>query len=192
MKRRKQDNVAVIYLGDASLEEGVFHESANFAALHRLPAVFVCENNLYSVYTPLHDRQPPRPLTELARGHGLETYKVDGNDVFAVRTVTAAAVARARAGKGAAFIQADTYRWREHCGPNYDNTLGYRTPEEFETWKGRDPLLELRRRAGPALSEANVQDLQRTIAQEVADAFAFAEAAPFPDPASIGTLIYAE
>jgi TPP-dependent pyruvate/acetoin dehydrogenase alpha subunit len=192
MRRRKEDNVAVVYLGDASVEEGVFHESANFAALHRLPVVFVCENNLYSVYTPLRDRQPGRPITELARGHGLETHKVDGNDVFAVRAATVTAVTRARAGKGAGFIEADTYRWREHCGPNYDNTLGYRTPEEFEAWKGRDPLLELRRRAGPALTDASVQDLQRTIAQEVADAFAFAEAAPFPDPASIGSHIYAE
>jgi TPP-dependent pyruvate/acetoin dehydrogenase alpha subunit len=192
MKRKNEDNVAVIYLGDASVEEGTFHESANFAALHRLPVIFVCENNLYSVYTPLHERQPARPLTELGRAHGLETLHVDGNDAFAVRDATAVAVARARAGKGASFILADTYRWREHCGPNYDNALGYRTLEEFEGWQGRDPLLELRRRVGAALSDATTKDLQQTIAEEIAAAFAFAEAAPFPDPKTIGQFIYAE
>jgi TPP-dependent pyruvate/acetoin dehydrogenase alpha subunit len=192
MKRKKQDNVAVIYLGDASVEEGVFHESANFAALHRLPAIFLCENNLYSVYTPLRERQPPRPITELARGHGLETELIDGNDVFAVREAATTAAARARAGKGPSFIQADTYRWREHCGPNYDNTLGYRTPQEFEDWKGRDPLLELRRRAGATLSDASAKGMERTIADEVTAAFAFAEAAPFPDPRTIGKFLYAE
>lgn len=192
MKRRKEGAVAVIYLGDASVEEGVFHESANFAALHHLPAVFVCENNLYSVYTPLHERQPGRPIIELARAHGLECQHVDGNDVFAVHDAAAAAVARARGGKGASFIQADTYRWREHCGPNYDNTLGYRTTEEYETWKRRDPLLELRRRADTAVSDARAREMQQTIAQEIAAAFAFAEAAPFPDPGTIRKHIYAE
>jgi TPP-dependent pyruvate/acetoin dehydrogenase alpha subunit len=192
MKRKNEGNVAVIYLGDASVEEGVFHESANFAALHRLPVIFVCENNLYSVYTPLCDRQPARPITEVGRAHGLETLHVDGNDAFAVRDAAAAAVARARSGKGASFILADTYRWREHCGPNYDNALGYRTSEEFEGWKGRDPLLELRRRVGAALSDASANDLRHKIAEEIGAAFAFAEAAPFPDPNTIGQFIYAE
>lgn len=192
MKQNNRDSVAVIYLGDASVEEGVYHESANFAALHRLPVIFVCENNLYSVYTPLRDRQPPRPLTELGRAHGLETQRVDGNDVFAVRDAAAAAVARARCGKGASFILAETYRWREHCGPNYDNTLGYRTVEEFEDWKGCDPLAKLRGRVGPVLRDASIGDLRQTIAEEIDAAFAFAEAAPFPDPTTIGQFIYAE
>ncbi len=191
MKQKKLDDVAVIYLGDASIEEGVFHESANFAAVHRLPAVFVCENNLYSVYTPLRDRQPARPITELARGHGLDCHRVDGNDVLAVRDVSAAAVERARAGKGASFIEADTYRWREHCGPNYDNTLGYRTVAEFEAWKRRDPIEALRQSAGPDLSGPTVKTLQDSIAQEISAAFAYAESAPFPDPQTISRYIYA-
>jgi len=192
MKCRKEDNVAVIYLGDASVEEGVFHESANFAALHRLPVIFVCENNLYSVYTPLRERQPSRPITELAHAHGLETRHVDGNDVLAVSDAAALAVARARAGKGPSFILADTYRWREHCGPNYDNTLGYRTPEEFEGWKQRDPLLELRRRLGGLLTDAGANGVRQSLSEEIIASFAFAEAAPFPDPKTIGQFIYAD
>ena len=191
MKQQKKDDVAVIYLGDASVEEGVFHESANFAALHHLPAIFVCENNLYSVYTPLRDRQPARPLTQLAKGHGLECQFVDGNDVIAVRAAAIAAVKRARSGGGASFVLADTYRWREHCGPNYDNSLGYRTVAEFETWKQRDPIEALRRNAGPELSDSAVEKLRSEIAQEISAAFAFAEAAPFPDPQSITRYIYA-
>lgn len=191
MKQQKKDDVAVIYLGDASVEEGVFHESANFAALHHLPAIFVCENNLYSVYTPLRDRQPARPLTQLAKGHGLECQFVDGNDVMAVRAAAITAVKRARSGGGASFVLADTYRWREHCGPNYDNSLGYRTVAEFETWKQRDPIEALRRNAGPELSDSAVEKLRNEITQEISAAFAFAEAAPFPDPQSITRYIYA-
>jgi TPP-dependent pyruvate/acetoin dehydrogenase alpha subunit len=192
-RQEKKPNVVVIYIGDASLEEGVFHESANFAALKRLPAIFVCENNLYSVYTNLEDRQPQRPLTELGRAHGMSTAHVDGNDVVAVYRATVTAVTRARAGNGPTFILADTYRWREHCGPNYDNDLGYRTVAEFTEWQQRDPIARLRaslRGSGllDAEAEAVVQaDLQR----EIAAAFAAAEAAPLPDSSLAGTSLYA-
>ena len=193
MKQTKSDDVAVIYLGDASLEEGVYHESANFAALQKLPAIFVCENNLYSVSTALRDRQPQRPLTELGRAHGMPAERVDGNDIDAVIAATAAAVARARSGQGPSFIQADTYRWREHCGPNYDNALGYRTEQEFEAWKLRDPvaLLRLRLLDSGRLNKRAEADMTATITAEVDAAFAFAEAAPYPDPATIKDHIYA-
>jgi pyruvate dehydrogenase E1 component alpha subunit len=193
MKRERRDSVAVIYLGDASLEEGVFHESANFAALRRLPAVFVCENNLYSVYTALADRQPARPLAEIGRAHGLATAEVDGNDAGAVHRVALEAAARARAGGGPSFVVADTYRWREHCGPNYDNTLGYRTEAEFEAWNARDPVAALAAtltRAG-ALDAATRAGWEREIRAEIDAAFAFAEAAPFPDPATAADGLYA-
>jgi pyruvate dehydrogenase E1 component alpha subunit len=187
MKQRRSGDVAVIYLGDASLEEGVYHESANFAAVHALPAIFVCENNLYSVYTPLHERQPARPLLELGRAHGMPAEVVDGNDVQAVCVSASAAVARARAGGGPSFIQADTYRWREHCGPNYDNALGYRTVTEFEEWKARDPLARLE----PEIARGDRERMAREIAAEVAAAFAAAEDAPAPSPATIADRIYA-
>ena len=192
-KQEGKRNVAVIYLGDASLEEGVFHESANFAALKKLPAIFVCENNLYSVYTDLRDRQPPRPLTEAGRAHGMPTVHVDGNDVRAVRRAAVAAVARARAGLGPTFLLADTYRWREHCGPNYDNDLGYRTPAEFEQWRERDPIARLRAemRASGLLDSAAEQAIEAEFAREVAAAFAAAEAAPMPDPRLATVGLYA-
>ncbi len=192
-KQQGKPNVAVIYLGDASLEEGVYHESANFAALKKLPAIFVCENNLYSVYTGLNDRQPQRPLTELGRAHGMPALHVDGNDLRAVHAASTEAVTRARAGGGPTFILADTYRWREHCGPNYDNDLGYRTVAEFEQWRERDPIAQLRATllARGLLSEAAERTMKAEIEKEIAQAFATAEAAPMPDPKFVGTGVYA-
>jgi pyruvate dehydrogenase E1 component alpha subunit len=193
MKQRGEDNVAVIYLGDASVEEGVFHESANFAAVRKLPAIFVCENNLYSVYTPLRDRQPDRPISELGRAHGLHTVEVDGNDALGVYRAATELVAHARSGAGACFMLADTYRWREHCGPNFDNTLGYRTVAEFEDWKGRDPIesLILRLEGKGALDAAERQAMANEITAEITEAFAFAEAAPFPSIATAADNLYA-
>jgi pyruvate dehydrogenase E1 component alpha subunit len=192
-QQQKKPHVAVIYLGDASLEEGVFHESANFAALKKLPAIFVCENNLYSVFTALGDRQPPRPLTELGRGHGMPTAHCDGNDVVAVARATSEAVERARLGGGPTFILADTYRWREHCGPNYDNSLGYRTPAEFEVWRARDPIESFRRRLrrDGLLTEESDQAVTAELRSEILAAFARAEAAPFPKGRSAAEGVYA-
>ena len=194
MQQRGKSDVAVIYIGDASLEEGVYHESANFAAVHALPAIFVCENNLYSVYTPLRERQPARPLVELGRAHGMPAEAVDGNDVEAVMRVTSAAVERARAGAGPSFIQADTYRWREHCGPNFDNHIGYRTEAEYQEWRARDPLARLQRKlaATARLSNADEQRMRQELGVEITAAFKAAEDAPSPSPDSIAARIYAD
>ncbi len=192
-KQEGRDNVCVVYLGDAALEEGVFHESANFAAVREVPAVFVCENNLYSVYTHLDERQPPRPLVEMGRAHGLPSCHVDGNDVRAVARAAAEAIDHARRGGGPSFIQADTYRWREHCGPFYDNDLGYRTEAEFEAWRERDPIARLRRRLTEdgVLDAGQEAEITAALAEEIAEAFAFAKAAPLPEPESAGEGVYA-
>ena len=189
-----RDDVAVVYLGDASVEEGVFHESANFAALKKLPVVFLCENNLYSVYTNLRDRQPDRPLTDLGRAHGMPSVRVDGNDCADIHASVTKAVDLARSGGGPTFIQADTYRWREHCGPNYDNRLGYRTEEEFESWKRRDPIAALRRSMLELgwIDAAREAQMVEKVNEEIKAAFAFAEAAPYPIPETAGQGIYAE
>ena len=192
-KQEARDNVCVVYLGDAALEEGVFHESANFAAVREVPAVFVCENNLYSVYTHLDERQPPRPLVEMGRAHGLPSCHVDGNDVRAVARAAAEAIDHARRGGGPSFIQADTYRWREHCGPSYDNDLGYRSEAEFEAWRERDPIARLRRRLTEdgVLDAGQEAEITAALAEEIAEAFAFAKAAPLPEPESAGEGVYA-
>lgn len=186
--------VTVSFLGDACVEEGVFHETANFARLHDLPVIFACENNLYSVYTRLDARQPNRPLTALSEAHGIPSEHVDGNDVTLVRAATERAVDRARGGGGPTFLLLDTYRWREHCGPNYDNHIGYRTEAEFEEWRALDPLERTRASLrGLGLADDDwlagvTEDLER----EIDEAFEFAKNAPLPDPAAAAVSVYAE
>lgn len=186
--------VSVAFLGDGSLEEGVFHESANFASLNRLPVIFACENNLYSVYTHLRERQPNRPICRLADAHGMVSFDVDGDDVLAVFNVASNAVAHARSARGPVFLNINTYRWREHCGPNYDNHIGYRTEAEFEDWHHRDALARLRKRlrSDGVLTAANETSLLSTFRREIDEAIAFAKSAPLPDPSEASEYVYAE
>ena len=182
-KLKNTGQISCIFFGDGAVEEGVFYESANFAAVKKLPVLFLCENNLYSVYSPLHVRQPAgRKIHEMVRGIGLESCDGDGNDVEAVYRVTSDAVDRLRRGDGPQFLELHTYRHREHCGPNYDNDIGYRAEEEFEQWKDRDPIqrYETTLLGDGVLSRAVIHDMQTRIATEVEEAFAFAEASPFP------------
>src|SRR5579884_177570 len=133
--------VVVVFFGDGAVETGVFHESLNFATVHRLPVLFVCENNLYSVNTPLAPRQPAtRTIAELAQGHGIEARQEDGQDVEAVYRLTSTVLKHIRAGGGPALLEFLTYRWAEHCGPNPDIHLGYRSQEEFAAWQARCPI----------------------------------------------------
>jgi TPP-dependent pyruvate/acetoin dehydrogenase alpha subunit len=178
------DSVSVVFLGDGAVEEGVFYESANFAALKKLPVLFVCENNHYSVYSPLEVRQPAgRRIHEMVAALGVDSTHVDGNDVTDVYRAAETAVSAIRSGGGPKFIEFETYRWREHCGPNYDNDIGYRSPEEFAAWKARDPLVVSRRRIGTdVLDDAAVDSMSVDIRAEIDAAFDFAERSPFPDP----------
>ena len=193
-KLKETGQISCVFFGDGAVEEGVFYESVNFAAVKKLPVLFLCENNLYSVYSPLHVRQPPgRKIHEMARGIGLESGAGDGNDVEAVYRITADAVARIRRGDGPQFLEFHTYRHREHCGPNYDNDIGYRSEEEFQQWKARDPILryETSLLGEGVLSRAVIDDMQARITTEVEEAFAFAEASPFPAAGDAFVNVYA-
>mgnify|MGYP001592702599 CR=1 FL=1 len=186
---RGGDEVAVVFFGDAAFEQGVTHESLAFAALRRLPAVFVCENNLYATLTPLAVRQVSGDIWPRAAAHGLPGAGVDGNDVVAVLRAARAAVERARRGEGPTFIEAKTYRWREHVGPNDDTDLGYRTRAEVDAWMARDPLRLLGQdlEAAGILSAAERAAIGARIDEEVADAVRFAKASPFPEPGALYT-----
>jgi len=187
-RRTKKDNVSVAFFGEASMEEGVFHESANFAALHKLPVVFACEHNAYSVYTHVRDRQPDRPLSDLPRAHGLAIAEVDGNDVMAVYKAAGELIERARSGKGPGFLLLPTYRWREHCGPAYDDHLGYRSKGELDEWKKRCPLERSRKSLGAALT--GEEKLIETFKAEIAEAFRFAKDTPLPEPSEAPIHVY--
>lgn len=190
---RGQPRLTVIFFGEAATEEGVFHESINFAALKRLPVLFVCENNLYSVYSPLSVRQPPgREVVSLARGHGLESYQGDGNDVVEVYRIAGEAIDKIRHAGGPIFLEFKTYRWREHCGPNYDNQLGYRSEGEFEEWKRRCPIARLRRSLieGGLMREGEMEAITVELEAEVAEAVRFAKESPFPEERLLREHVY--
>lgn len=186
--------LSVIFFGDAATEAGVFHESLNIAALHKLPVVMVCENNLYSVLSPLSVRKPKdREIVQLAQGHGVFNGQADGNDADAVYALAGEAIEHARAGRGPAFLELETYRWLEHCGPLDDRHLGYRPPGEYEAWIARDPLrlYAERLRERGLVTPVDLEAMAREIGAEIDDAVTFAKSSPFPTRDQLAAHVYA-
>jgi len=137
----KLESLTVAYIGDAAAESGSFHETLNFASLHNLPLLTICENNEYSIFTPLSQRQPiNRTITDLASSHGIKTYRGNGDSILEVVEVTKEARNYILTKSKPAFIEFSTYRLLEHCGPNFDDDLNYRDPNEVENFTNRDPI----------------------------------------------------
>ena len=176
LKLKKEKLISCVFFGDAAIEEGVFFESINFAIIHNLPVLFICENNLYSVYSGLDVRQPKgRKIFEMVKALGIETDHGDGNKVEEVYKKTSFAKKKILEGKGPQFIEFETYRHREHCGPNYDNTLGYREEKEFLAWKNRDPLRSFFENETDLDSE-----IMSRISKEIEQAHEFADKSDYP------------
>ncbi|OFZ67834.1 MAG: acetoin dehydrogenase [Betaproteobacteria bacterium RBG_16_56_24] len=173
---KQSGQVTVVFFGDGCFEEGVIHESMNFAKLHKLPVIFVCENNNFSVYTRLNERQPERPLYRVAEAHGLAAYAGDGNDVEEVLTISRTAVGLARQGQGPQFIELHAYRWREHCGPNFDDELNYRTAQEIKAGMNNCPVAGYTRKLEKENGNIHleIERYETEIRQEIAAAFDFA------------------
>jgi len=184
---RNSNQVATVFFGDACFEEGVVHESMIFSSLHRLPILFICENNEFSVYTHLKDRQPNREIWRIAEAHSIRSRVGDGNDIHAVWSMASEAVRSARSGEGPQFLEFTTYRWREHCGPNFDNELGYRSPENVRAGEGDCPIAREKKRLLESgdLSEGDVSRFEDVISREIGDAFDFAKSSPWPSPNSL-------
>ena len=187
-----ESRVVVVFLGDATTEEGVASESLNFAALKRLPIIFFCENNFYSVQSPLATRQPARDLRTWAASYGIASVKVDGVNVLEVHQATAAAVARARAGDGPTFIEAPVYRFRAHGGAGDDSHTGYRDPAEREAWEQVDPVGLFGDFLQGRGMLRDVKALEQRLADEIVAAFDFALTSPNPVEADLYTHVYAD
>ncbi len=179
---KKENAVTCVFLGDAAVEEGVFYESLNFAVLHKLPVIFICENNLYSVNTPLHLRQPKnRTISEMAKVLGAKTKRLDGNDVTGSFTLVCDAVKDLRDDGGVWFLELETYRYKVHCGPE-DDRHSDRPKAELDYWLSRDPVVLLQTQ----LSKSNPGFAQQAAAwrleiqKEINEAFDFAEQSEFP------------
>ena len=188
LRYRRQDAIVASFFGDGATEEGVFAETLNFAVLKCLPILFVCENNRYAIHTHQSRRQGRPAICERARAHGTPAERIDGNDVFAVLEKTREVAARVRAGEGPWFLEAMTYRWREHVGPGSDYHLGYRTEAEAESWMAADPV----RRLAQEIDATERARIEREVGDEIADAFARAEASPFPEAAELTRDVFKE
>jgi len=195
IKLNQTKQVSCIFFGEGATEEGVFYESVNFAVLKKLPVLFICENNLYSVYSSLKDRQPAgRDIYKMVQGLGCPAEKGDGNDVFEIYEKVKKAVALLRGGKGPYFFEFSTYRWREHCGPNFDNDIGYRSEKEFLAWKKKDPVGRLEKdilKKG-MLSHQQIDQMEQGIKSKIDAAFHFAEESPFPQALEAYTQLFKE
>ena len=186
-------DISVVIFGDACLEEGVLHESMNFASINKLPVLFICENNLYSVYTNIADRQPKRPLINLGIMHSIDSYECDGNEIDSLFNQSKSCINNIRNGLGPSLMVINTYRWLEHCGPNYDNHIGYRSESEFIEWQKKDGLkkLEIDLLKNGLIDEQILINIIKELSIEIDVAFKFAENSPYPSSEDASNFIYA-
>ena len=193
IKYRGGDQVVVCYFGDGAVPQGEFHESMNLVALWKLPVIYVCENNRYAMGTSTERALAQTEIWQFGRTYGIPAERVDGMDVLAVREAVGRAVARARADKTPALIEADTYRFRGHSMRDPAGAV-YRTREEVEREKQRDPIALFRGYALAAklVTDDDVRALEKDALDRVDEAVAFADASPEPPGEWLFTDIYGE
>ena len=184
---QKTDNVSVVFFGDGATNEGVWYESLNFAALKKLPVVFVCENNLYSTHVHISDHLADTDIQKKANIFRMRGVQVNGNDVIEVFNVAKKAVRDARRGKGPTLIECMTYRWRGHVGPNDDLETGLRSKEELSYWKEKGPIKKLEKLllSRNFLSKSEFLQIRREVEKEVDESLMFAKKSPFPSENSL-------
>ena len=191
-KLNKKNEISIIHIGDGAVEEGAFYESMNFAAVRNLPAFFVCENNFFSVYSPLNVRQPiNRSITAMAEAIGVKAFKEDGNNVLETHKAFKKAIKYVRTECKPILLELETFRWLEHCGPNEDDHLQYRSKKDISFWKNKDPI---------KLSEEKINSNERLIFEsflneldiELNDVFEYAIKEPPPSKDSIFKDIFSE
>ncbi len=177
----KTNQVSVAFFGDGAMNNGAFHEGVNLAAIWGLPVIYVCENNQFATEVPFDYATRNTDVAERARSYGIPGVSVDGNDVLAVTEAAAAAIERARSGGGPSLIEGKTYRTRPHAEGMRDG--GYRTVEEIESWKQRDPItyLETRLIDREIVSREQIDAVRQEIEEVVAEGLEFAKNSPYPE-----------
>jgi acetoin:2,6-dichlorophenolindophenol oxidoreductase subunit alpha len=191
---RKDGRVSVAFFGDGASDEGSFHEALNFAALKKLPVLFVCENNHYATNSPLTARQSHPDIYLRAAGYGMPGAVVDGNDVLAVYQAALEAVARSRRGDGPTLLECKTYRWKGHVGPDCDWEKGCRPHEELMDWMGRCPIESFRQRllAWGVIDHDFYPQRLKEIDARLDEALQFARQAAFPAASEVHQHVYYE
>jgi TPP-dependent pyruvate/acetoin dehydrogenase alpha subunit len=187
LKSMKTDRVVVAFFGDGAVEEGVFSESLNFAALRKLPILFVCENNFYAIHTAVNRRWTTDKLCERVETYDIPAYRCDDGSVLKLRSLATGAVQRLRDGAGPIFIECRTYRWCEHVGPNSDFDAGYRPSAEMEPWLKNDQVKQL----AALIAPEKLAEIDAGIEQDIAAAIRFAETSPLPTAEALYTNVFA-
>jgi pyruvate dehydrogenase E1 component subunit alpha len=193
IKYEGTDRVIVCYFGDGAVPQGEFHEAMNLSALWKLPVIWICENNRYAMGTSLERALSQTELWKFGQTYGIPGESVDGMDVLAVRDVVGKAVERARKDKTPTLIEARTYRFRGHSMRDPAGAI-YRTKEEVEHEKLRDPIVLFRQRVLDAgvLAEADIKTIEKDVNDRVDDAMTFADASPEPPEEWLMTDVYKE
>ncbi|GEK09518.1 thiamine pyrophosphate-dependent dehydrogenase E1 component subunit alpha [Pseudoalteromonas peptidolytica] len=188
IKQKKTTDVVVVFMGDGATEEGCFSESINFAALHKLPILFVCENNQLAIHEPIDKRWATPHITQRVSTYGIPTKQFSKPDIFAIHEYVGEQIKQMRQGAGPCFIECFTHRWSEHVGPNEDYDQGYRSLEAAEPWRKNDVLITLGETLAPALRDS----IDTKIETKIQEAVNFAEQSPFPDPKELYDYVYAK
>ena len=188
LKREGKGRIAASFFGDGATEEGVFYETLNFASLHKLPVLFVCENNGFAIHSPIANRWATEALCERVRTFGIETRELADDDVFAIREAAGQAAQAIRGGEGPQFIECKTYRWLEHVGPGEDYDDAYRTRDELDAWQARDQVAA----TGAMLDDAERQVIDDEVESLIAEAVDFAEQSPWPEPEELYSHVFAD
>jgi TPP-dependent pyruvate/acetoin dehydrogenase alpha subunit len=187
LKYRRSDALVACFFGDGAADEGVFFETLNWAALHQLPIIFICENNGYAIHTAQSLRQKNTQIWQKAAALGLPAQRIEGNDTILIyEQVSKAAKAIRSSQSGPFFFECMTYRWYEHVGPGDDYHLGFREQAELESWMEADQVA----RIGGMLDPHERMRIEEEVAAEINEAFTFAEQSPFPDIAELYMDVY--
>lgn len=187
-KMRGSGQIVACFFGDGATEEGAFYESMNFAALKKLPILFVCENNFYAIHEPISSRWATDRLCERVATFGMSTHLIDNDDVLKLHEIVTKVVQEIRAGGGPQFIEYHAYRMREHVGPNEDFKQGYRHEDESKPWTGNDQV----ERLGGLIDQNDRQKIDAEIEAEIEAAVEFAENSPPPAPEELYDNVYAD
>ena len=190
-KMQNTDRVVITFFGDGASNEGACHEAMNLAAIWKLPVIFLCENNQYAVTTNFNDTVAVKNISDRAAAYNMPGVLVDGQDVVAMYESVRDAVARARSGQGPSLVEAKTYRYREHSeGIQRIGALNrepYRTDEEMEYWRGRDPISihkDLLKEHTIA-TEGEIEEMEAQVKAQIEEALEFARTSPYPEPEAI-------
>lgn len=194
LKRMKKKSRICVFFGDGSIEEGIFHEALNFAGLYELPIIFICENNLFSVYTHLAERQISDSFIRFADNFNIKNKRITSNNVYESIKQTENIFDYSKKSLKPIFLQFDTYRHREHCGPNFDDHLDYRNKEEVNKFLKNCPLSLAEK---TLKKKFNVDDdffvnEKNKMKNEFNQIFSRVKISNFPDPKSYGDYTYAK